>query len=396
MVESFVTEREQAYDLYMCKHQIFLLLCGVSLLVAGCGSSSDERLPWQQNPANPQIKITLDWQKTLPAAVVVPAVWHRDTLVIGTVEGEILAYDENGQALWQTALGGEDQIVKLGGGLATSDHLIFAADDQGHVAALRVADGQTQWTYQTQGPIECDLAVVETSRGPVLLVGSDDNHLYALDARTGERIWAYETEYFVRSRPLLSRGYLFFGGCDEFLHKVNADNGQVAELLEVGEQIATPVIQLDDLVGFGTYKGGVFAVDPKTMEMAWHFGEEDREYLSAPAYSEGIVVVAGGDRTITGLDVQTGQTLWHQPVRNNVSSDIVTKHGLAFVGCEDERLYVVRIKDGKLVSQIEVGGSIKAAPVVTDDTIFVMTDRVRDGQLLAFKVDWPVRAQEKE
>lgn len=371
-----------------------LKLCCILLIistscVAGCGRPSDDAVHPPREGKSKTLTMTRLWDKTLPAAVVVPAIWHEQILVIGTVNGEVIAYDRAGNQLWLTALGGENQIVKLGGGLAAWNQLIFTADDQGHVAALRVTDGQTQWTYQTQGPVECDLAVVETSRGPVLLVGSDDNHLYALDVKTGERVWEYETEYFVRSRPLLSRGYLFFGGCDEFLHKVNADNGQVAERLEVGEQIATPVIQLDDLVGFGTYKGGIFAVDPKTMEIAWHFGEEDREYLAAPAYSEDMVVVAGGDRTITGVNARTGKSIWQQPVRRDVTADIVMKHGLAFVGCEDERLYVVRIRDGKLLTEIEVGGKVKSAPIITQENVYVLTDRVNDGQLLAFKVDWP-------
>jgi outer membrane protein assembly factor BamB len=226
-------------------------------------------------------------------------------------------------------------------------------------------------------------------QGPaVLLVGSEGNELFAFRLDDGKEAWRYETDSYVRNQPVFHGGEIILGGCDNFLHVIDARTGDALERFDVGSQTTSSPLIADSLIAMGLHRMGVTVRNLEDMATRWEQKEKDRTFYAKPGYAQGVVVTAGDNRVITGLDAITGDVLWQQPVRKTVTADIAVKHGIAFVGSEDERLYVLRISDGQLLAEMAVGGKIKAAPIVTEQRLFVLTDRVNDGQVLAFDLSW--------
>lgn len=156
--------------------------------------------------------------------------------------------------------------------------MVFVATHQGNVYALRAADGEPVWRFQTAGPC---LHSPAYSSGR-LVVGSTDGRLYALDAKTGELIW-------------------------------HQDAGR-------GGFSAAPVVE-DNRVFVGTRSGVFLAVALDRGEVIW------RDLLEVPirqtaAAAKGRVYVASEDLRVHCWDAATGARIWKsEPLSGQTARD---------------------------------------------------------------------------
>lgn len=106
-------------------------------------------------------------------------------VVAGTDKGDVLAFDDNGNALWTAKVGSE---VIAPPRVAEGVALVFSGD--GRLYALSTKDGSTRWVYQRSNPplMVRNQAGAAISRGAVFF-GTAGGRLVGLDLRSGAVGW---------------------------------------------------------------------------------------------------------------------------------------------------------------------------------------------------------------
>jgi quinoprotein glucose dehydrogenase len=161
------------------------------------------------------------------------------------------------------------------GGDASARYSPLAQINKENVKSLKVA-----WTYHSKdgtGNIQCNPIIVDG----VVYAPTVGNCVVAVDAQAGAEIWRYKPP---SGRPA-HRGLTY--------HKGNA-NVPPRLLFAAGN--------------------GLYALDPKTGKPLDGFGDHGRiqitDCVAAPAVFKNILIYAGWNRDVFGVDLVTGKPLW--------------------------------------------------------------------------------------
>ncbi|MGI8550754.1 MAG: PQQ-binding-like beta-propeller repeat protein [Dehalococcoidia bacterium] len=223
-------------------------------------------------------------------------------LYFGAYNGNIYALDRSSGALrWGFNTG--SPII---GGLLLKDGTLYAGNSDGHVLALRATNGDRLW-QQSAGRRVWSTPI---DAGSLIVVPSMDKYVYAFDTQ-GKLAWKSNTTgAAIASTPLLEGQTLTFGAFDKRFHAIQVGNGkQVWASPEAGNWFWTRGLISGDNLYAGNLDGQVYAFKSATGELAWkaNLGSPVR---SAPALVQGVLVVAGRNGLIHGLDPASGQEKW--------------------------------------------------------------------------------------
>jgi outer membrane protein assembly factor BamB len=214
---------------------------------------------------------------------------------------------------------------------AVTPSLLLVAWANGHVTALRTADGQPT----TSGPL---FSVPEafnttpTAVQRVLYLGSDSGVLRAVDARAGHLLWSHDTGAPLRCQPLVTGGHVYVGNGD----------GMVYCFLPGGTKVWAR--QLDDGVS------------------------------GAPALVGPHLVVATTRGAVHGLDAATGKPVWRRDLRSRDEptpcfGPVTAAPPFVLVGSDLGYLYMLQAATGKPAHQPYYTGGLIRGPAAVDDQI---------------------------
>lgn len=143
----------------------------------------------------------------------------------------------------------------------------------------------------------------------------------------------------------------------------------------------------DDLIVVGTRDGNVLGIDQNDSEVRWISGVTS-EVLSVPAIGESTVAVMSGDGRLFGLRRDNGSRRWiydqtMPPLTLRGTSSPVLMNDLVLAGLGNGALVAVRLDDGSLAWELEVGtasGSsdldrmrdVDGDPVIMGDDLYVV------------------------
>jgi eukaryotic-like serine/threonine-protein kinase len=96
-----------------------------------------------------------------------------------------------------------------------------------------------------------------------------------------------------------------------------------------------------------------------------------------------LVVLGGRDKSVHGIERQTGKKRWTFPTRAKVDSSPVIVGNRIFIGCHDGNLYELGLADGKERWKFNAGKPISAAPAVGEG-VLVFGSESRDGKVYCF------------
>ena len=65
--------------------------------------------------------------------------------------------------------------------------------------------------------------------------------------------------------------------------------------------------------------------------------------------------------------------VWTFPTKGRIDSSPVIAGPRLYIGSSDGNLYVLNVKDGKLVQQMELGRSVTASPAISDGRLIIGT-----------------------
>ncbi|WP_349252218.1 PQQ-binding-like beta-propeller repeat protein [Actibacterium sp. MT2.3-13A] len=167
----------------------------------------------------------------------------------------VAALRKSGVRVWGALISGQRrgrvyaQVKDITGDPVIADGVLYAGNQSGRLAAIRVANGERLWTAE-----EGSYSPVWPVAGAVFLI-SDQNELIRLDAETGARVWGVQLPYFTKQRvkrrdaifahygPVLAGGRLIVASDDGLLRFFDPATGAEAGALTLpGGAASGPVV----------------------------------------------------------------------------------------------------------------------------------------------------------
>jgi outer membrane protein assembly factor BamB len=206
--------------------------------------------------------------------------------------------------------------------------------------------------------------------------------------RTDQLAWS--TQLGKTSRydytPILEAGAIYAANAEGELAKFDVETGRQEWRIKAEEVISGGVGAGGGLVLVGTNRGNVIAYDVNGKQV-WK-SQLSSEVLSAPRYSDGMVIVRSGDNHIYGLDAVDGSRKWvyerKVPALSlRSSAGIVVDGGAIYSGFSGGKMVAIRADNGRLlweatvatpkgVNEIERIADITSLPVVEGPIVFAV------------------------
>ena len=263
---------------------------------------------------------------------------------------------------------------------------VFVGSADGALYAISAPEGDPLWRFQTLSFVQSSPLYDRNEN--VVYFGSHDGAFYKVDADSGRMIWRLSTRAEVAREPILSAGLVYFVNANDTLIAADTETGQIrwsqhrtpamgmeiagysgpllhngliymgfsdgtatafdaisgeerwqavdlaAEAEEATGDIpkyldvdTTPEliqIKAGPAVVFGSYVGGVYALEPRVGTIIWEntnvVGVSDVSYYEEPAHSvQGIehparrlLLVSTGSSGLWALDPEGGGVIWHR------------------------------------------------------------------------------------
>ena len=373
------------------------------ILLTGCQTVSDTYNQWfgtpriVQKPAElttiqPTATLRILWRGGVGRAeksVFFPAVSGNVVYATG-INGQIGAFD----AVSGTPAGQVDTGQRLSGGVGAGAGLVVVGTGQGEVLAFE-PEGKQRWKAQLTGEV---LAPPVAEDG-IVVARTGDGRIFGLDSVTGARKWVYQ-----RSTPSLSvrshvgvvvyRGAVFAGFAGGRLVALSLSNGNVGwesvvafprgttELERVADVTSLPVV--DDQVACAVaFQGRVACFNPVRGSLVW---ARDVSSIAGMA-SDGRNVYITDDRSaVVAHDQANGASVWKQDKlfgRGLTGPLAIGRH--VVVGDFEGYVHVLSRDDGAFAARIATDGSaVIAPPAALNSSSFVV--QTRDGGVFAITV----------
>lgn len=316
----------------------------------------------------------------------------------------VSAYDaKNGDRLWRVDLTPEDEDAEegFGGGVAIDGDKLFVSTGFGFVAALNAKNGKEIWRRSATVPFRAAPVV----NGGRVFVATQENQLMALAEDDGRVLWDHrgiaESAGILGSNSVAVSGDLVvvpYTSGELFALNVRngrpvwsdtlARSGGLTPLASLADISGRPVIDRG-LVFANSHAGRLVAIDMRTGERVWTIdvGGTQRpwvvgDYVYVITDNAQVLCVRRADgriRWIHQLDAyrdaegRRGAIAWSGPVLVSDRLIAVSSEG-----------YAISISPytGQVLGQIDIPDKAFIAPVVANNTVYVLTD---DAKLTALR-----------
>ena len=306
------------------------------------------------------------------------------------------------KAFWQI-IGGNRKASEIGfgGGVAVDNGKLFAASGFGFVTALDAASGEVLWTFQSNAPVRA----APTAANGAVYVRNIINHFVAIDQETGKELWSFES--FEEQAKFLTATS---AAANEEIVVVPFSSGEVTALrAENGRQLWTKTVarsnqrtalsNLADVAGSPiidrgvvyavSHAGQMSAIDVRSGQSIWENGISS---IQMPWIADDFLFVVTIENELVALAREDGAVAWIKQLpkyekqkkkKKRISwSGPVAAGGKLLLVSTKGQLAVVSPADGSIERQVKIGKSSMIAPIIAEETVFVLNDK---GNLVAFK-----------
>jgi len=295
-----------------------------------------------------------------------------------------------------------DKSKGAGGGIAFDNGRLFASTGFGEVLALDPATGKEIWRVSVDVPI----ANAPVANGGRVFVSSQDNHFYALAEANGRKLWEHrgiaESSSIMESTSAAVAGeFVIAPYTSGEVYALRVQNGRMAwnDMLTRSHGV-TALSEIDDIAGRPAVdRDLVFAISHSGVMAAIQLDTGDRQWsrdlggIQTPWVAGDYVYVITLESQLMCLTRKEGKVKWiHQLPRwvdpTDTSSDPIVWSGPVLVS---DRLVVVSSDGyaqsispytGQFLARMEIPDKAYIAPVVANDTLYILTN---DADLMALK-----------
>ena len=334
--------------------------------------------------------------------------------------------------VWQTSVGGDKPVMRLGLGLGSFGDRVYAASPEGDVAAFDLKNGRLIWRSKTKASLGGG-----TGAGAELVaVGSRDGEVLALDANTGAVRWRAAVSGEVLAAPAVADHVVVARTVDGKLYGFAAADGKM--LWNEEQQVprlslrgtARPVI-VGDVAICGFDNGRVLTLNLADGAVLWDMavapprGRSELERLNdidsqvrvsgddvfvvgfqgraamlardsgqiwwsrdlssfrGLDVDDDSVVVSTADGDLVAMQRRTGVETWrNESLKRRSLSSPTLLGGLIAVADFEGYVHWFDKRDGKLVARTAVGDRVSNPPLAAAGMLLVMDDK---GQIAAFR-----------
>lgn len=376
------------------------------VLLAGCTSLTDlkrdvsERM-FGPEPADPPMALA-EFKPKATARVVwsasvgkaegysyTPAV-DGSAVFAASTKGEITRLDAaTGKQVWRISAG-----EAISGGVGAGDNLVLVGTPKGMVLAFD-QNGKALWKAKVSSEV---LSAPKIANG-VVVVRSGDSRIYGLSTVDGKRKWVYERatpSLSLRSNAgvALADGAAYVGFAGGKMVALKADDGKllweasvalpkgVTEIERIADITSVPVV--DGRVVYAVaFQGRVAAVDRTNGRVLWNRDISSYNGLSA---DDGRVFVTHSGGAVYSLDNGSGKSYWRQGglLNRQVSAPMPIGEYVA-VGDLEGYVHFLGNDDGAFAARIQTDKSpVLAQPVYLGDSRLLV--QTSDGGIYAISL----------
>lgn len=291
-----------------------------------------------------------------------PAVYDG-TVYIGSNDRSVYALDPStGQKQWQFDTDGKVRSSANYVNPDWVDHsVVVIGSNDGSMYLLKGESGQMDYEVGTKGAIVAK---------PMIVPHNNPNpwgYLAGVGNLVGESVGKYVTRrtvvqgdgsaeehsgpvFFEFNTPLhtsqaapadfFTSHEEFFGGDDGVMRKFD-DGPNYWNFETDGKLRSSPSVTEDpERVYFGSWDGGVYAVNDSEGKQHWRF-ETCGKVNSSPAIADGTVYIGSADHHVYGVDAESGEKMWDYRTGGAVHSSPAVVVGTVFVGSDDGYVYAL-------------------------------------------------------
>lgn len=296
--------------------------------------------------------------------------------------------------------GGPDRFA-FGGGIAVDGGRVYVHTGRRFLAALNAANGDEVWRETSLTPLIAAPTVVD---GRVYTI-THENELMAFDATSGNVQWTHRA--IADSARLLTAPSVAVQGdvviapfSSGELLALRAQNGTVLwsdSLTRAGG--LTPMSSINDIAGspvigdnqvYALSHSGIMAsFDMRTGERNW---TQPASALHAPWLAGNFLFVVTSDAQVAAFDRRTGNVAWVTQLeafrnerrrRDRIAwaGPVLAGNRLLAASSRGE-LVIINPVDGSIQERRNLGDPMFIAPVIANETVYIVTD---NGRLIALR-----------
>lgn len=349
------------------------------------------------------------WQVSIPGSsgkqrlAAAPVIGNGSLFVMDT-DGVVSAFDAaSGAKRWShafTASKGNANAL-FGGGASYDSGRLFVTTGLGEVAMLDANDGTEKWKVKPAGPLRGSPTIAFGS----IYVMTQDNQILALSADDGKVQWnetasTGQAGVFGVAAPAAGQGTVIAGYSTGELVSYRYENGrtlwsdalartsistQVGTLTDVD---ADPIIDRGRVYALGQ-GGRMAAYELVTGQRIW---ELNLAGISTPAIAGDWIFTLTDDSRLLCIARTTGKVRWvtqlarfknEEKKKNPIfwTGPVLAGNRLWFASSEGE-LSSASVADGSVANLTKLGAGVTLAPVVANNTLYVLDD---SGKISAFR-----------
>ncbi|GFE75600.1 MULTISPECIES: PQQ-like beta-propeller repeat protein [Novosphingobium] len=328
----------------------------------------------------------------------------EDKLFVMDTEGMVHAFDaKTGGQLWTKSfsVSGNNSNSVFGGGVSYDGGNLYVTTGLGEVAAIKASDGSQLWTKKPGGPLRGSPTIGFNA----VYVMTQDNQIFALNAADGNVLWnesasLSQAGVFGVAAPAAGQGTVIAGYSSGELVAYRYENGrqvwsdalartsistEVGSLTDVD---ADPIIDQGRVYALGQ-GGRMAAYELVTGQRIW---ELNLAGISTPMVVGDWVFTLDDHAEILAIARSSGKVRWltqlaryeNEKKRKNPIFWVgpVLAGGKLWVGNSRGEVGTVDPATGKLTPFVELGDPVSLAPVVANQTLYILDD---SGRITAYR-----------
>ncbi len=296
---------------------------------------------------------------------------------------------------------GDGSNSVYGGGAAYSDGRVYITTGMGEVAALDAADGKVLWKVKPAGPLRGSPTIAFNS----VFVMTQSNQLFSLNAADGAQQWnraasVGQTGVFGVAAPAAAQGTVIAGFSTGELIAYRYENGRelwtdalartslsttVGVLTDID---ADPIIDRSRVYALGQ-GGRMAAYELVTGQRIW---ELNLAGISTPAISGDWIFTLTDDARLLCIARSSGKVRWltqlakfeNEKKKNGAifwSGPVLAGDKLWFVNSNGQ-VFSAAVADGQPVLVTDLKTPITLAPIVANNTLYILDD---SGKITALR-----------
>jgi outer membrane protein assembly factor BamB len=220
----------------------------------------------------------------------------------GSKDGYVYCLDTKGKLVWRYNTG--DAVTSSP--VVVGNNVIVGSFSC-CIYCLNKEDGREVWRFKTGGEIENDYPFLV--HNGILYFGSFDNNLYAIDIRNGRELWRFRTgKYGNCGIPTLHDDALYYGSRDGTLFALSLDGKELWRFQTEKEIIDKGPLVYKNRIYFGAGDGNMYCLNTKGKEL-WRFRASGGIYTSVVEIGD-VIYFGSWDCHFYAVDPNTGKEIW--------------------------------------------------------------------------------------